>query len=306
MSRWYESQRVEPPPAGLRPRVRLGIAGWSYADWKGRVYPAGCKDTLRFCAGYVHCIEVNSTFYRPPAVRTTESWAKRTADLAHFAFTAKLPQEFTHLQDWDQELLTTTREGFRPLVEAGKLKALLAQFSYRFTVEGALAGGPGIPYLRRLWESFGDLCPLVVEVRHRSWEDPAALAALRELPVSVANLDYPGRGSGFGLWNSGIFGPARVAYLRLHGRNYETWFDKNAGRDATYDYQYAAAEVAQIARRTVDLAQQAAETLVIANNHYHGKSMKVVLELMAWLKQQPVPVPDDLRRTYPDLADVQA
>ena len=30
--------------------VRFGIAGWSYDDWRGVVYPRTCADTLRFCA----------------------------------------------------------------------------------------------------------------------------------------------------------------------------------------------------------------------------------------------------------------
>ena len=36
--------------------MKFGIAGWSYDDWKGVVYPRGCKDTLRFCAEHVDLI----------------------------------------------------------------------------------------------------------------------------------------------------------------------------------------------------------------------------------------------------------
>ena len=37
--------------------LHIGIAGWSYADWQGKVYPASCRDTLAFCARYVELIE---------------------------------------------------------------------------------------------------------------------------------------------------------------------------------------------------------------------------------------------------------
>ena len=118
------------------PALRFGIAGWSYDDWKGVVYPAGCKDTLRFCAGFVDCIEINSSFYRTPAVRTCASWVQRTAELPFF-FTAKLPRVFTHDQRLENADVAEVREAFAPMVEAGALRMWLAQFSYRFTAEQA-------------------------------------------------------------------------------------------------------------------------------------------------------------------------
>lgn len=43
-------------------QVFIGIAGWSYPDWRRIVYPAGIKDPLRYLCKYVDCIEINSTF----------------------------------------------------------------------------------------------------------------------------------------------------------------------------------------------------------------------------------------------------
>src|SRR6266508_3820541 len=45
--------------------IRVGPAGWSYADWRGRVYPegAGTKfDTLSLVARYFDTVEINSSF----------------------------------------------------------------------------------------------------------------------------------------------------------------------------------------------------------------------------------------------------
>ena len=88
-----------------RTSVHFGIAGWSYPDWKGTVYPAGCRDLLQFCARFVDCIEINSTFYRTPDPRLCASWALRTADSSVF-FTAKIPQTFTHQQRIDASAVT--------------------------------------------------------------------------------------------------------------------------------------------------------------------------------------------------------
>lgn len=53
--------------------VHIGVARWSYADWKGIVYPApkppGFSE-MRYLAKHLDVIEINSTFYRgmPTAV----------------------------------------------------------------------------------------------------------------------------------------------------------------------------------------------------------------------------------------------
>ncbi len=275
--------------------VRVGIAGWSYDDWKGVVYPPGCKDTLVHCMRYVDCIEINSSFYRTPLPKTCASWAARTKDLAGF-FTAKLPRVFTHDMRVEAEDVEAVREGFKPLIEASKLRMWLAQFNYRFTAEDHSRW-----HLARIVDAIGDLAPVAVEVRHRSWMEPDALQWLRDLGVSVAHLDYPGWKSGFGLRRTEILGDASIAYFRLHGRNVHNWFRKDADRDEVYDYDYSPAEIDHLVARTSEIAADAHETIVIANNHFHGQGMKTAVEMMAALREQKVPVPDLLIDAFPPL-----
>lgn len=279
--------------------IKVGLAGWSYADWKGIVYPQGCKDTLRHCADYVEVLEVNSTFYRVPDPKQCASWAERVADLP-VVFTAKVPGELTHERRLHKDTLAATRAGFAPLVASKKLEALLLQFSFAFRADAA-----GKEHLTALVGELCDVAPLVVEVRDRSWQRPDDLAFLRELGVSVANLDYPGAKSGFGLEVTGIDGPRSLAYFRLHGRNSAAWFAKGAGRDAVYDWEYSSSEVAEIAKRALAIAKGAANTLVIANNHFHGKAMKLVLELLAFLRGGPVRVPEPMLSHYPALQSIK-
>jgi uncharacterized protein YecE (DUF72 family) len=260
-----------------RGEVLFGVAGWSYADWKGVVYPRGCKDTLRAVAQRVDVIEINSTFYGLPSAKNCRSWVERTADLGT-RFTAKLPQGFTHARQFDDATVAAVRAGFAPLYASGRMLGLLAQFAYDFawTAES-------VALVMRLASAFGGDGPLYVEVRHRSWNAAAALEALAGLGVGVLALDYPGAASGFSQDVPGVLGTGGLAYLRLHGRN-RAWFEKGAGRDQVYDWRYAPAEVEQLAQRIERLAANDTRTLVIANNHFHGKAMAVVEELVAWYR----------------------
>ena len=82
-----------------KPIIRIGPAGWSYKDWEGVVYPQKPGknfDPLVYLARFFNTIEINSSFYRPPTVSTTESWARRVASNKSFTFTAKLHRLFTH------------------------------------------------------------------------------------------------------------------------------------------------------------------------------------------------------------------
>lgn len=257
--------------------VLFGVAGWSYADWQGIVYPRGCKDTLRAVAQRVDLIEVNSTFYGLPTAKNCRSWVERTADFGT-RFTAKLPQEFTHTRRFDAELIAKVRDGFAPLHASGRCLGLLAQFSHDLQfVPGSME------LLARVANAFTVDGPLFVEVRHASWNAAEALAALAQLGVGVLDLDYPGMVGGFSRDVAGVQAPGGLAYFRLHGRN-RAWFRRGAGRDEVYDWEYSPPEVEQLGHRLERIASGAARTLVVANNHFRGNAVKVIEDLLAWYR----------------------
>ncbi len=278
-----------------RGEIRIGIAGWSYPDWKGIVYPRSCKDCLRHVAGLVDFIEINSSFYHAPSPETCRSWLQRSEDLGTH-FTAKLPQLSTHAQRLDKEVVGEFRRGFEPMAEAGRLDALLAQFSFRLVAEQA-----SYEFLQRLAGRYAGLAALALEVRHGSWRSRDAQERVADMGFSLVQLDYPGGSSGFDGAGCSIFGAERAAYMRLHGRNRDAWFSKEAGRDETYDYEYDAEEVAAIEKRISALSEGAAITRVVANNHFHGKAMKLVLELLAWYRGDKVDVPPEMQQQFPSL-----
>ena len=77
-------------------KIYIGIAGWSYPDWNGIVYTKSRIDQLEYVSRFVDCIEINSTFYRPPTEKNSKSWLNRTENKPDFFFTAKLHKDFTH------------------------------------------------------------------------------------------------------------------------------------------------------------------------------------------------------------------
>ncbi len=275
--------------------IYIGIAGWSYPDWKGIVYTSSKIDQLEYVSGFVDCLEINSTFYRPPVERNSESWLRRTAAKPDFFFTAKLHNDFTHKGNIDPATVKQFHTGFKPLLAEGKLRHLLVQFKYDFSDTAQSR-----QHLSKIVESFRDTFNLVTELRHKSWENPDALDFLQGLGVTVCNLDYPTTWNSFDMQQCTV---GEHGYFRMHGRNKEKWFSK-AGRDETYNYYYNDDELSQIKKRAERLAGAFKTLTVIANNHYRGAELANALELKALISGEKQPVPEGLLKAYPDLARI--
>jgi uncharacterized protein YecE (DUF72 family) len=281
------------PDSPTAPPIAVGIAGWSYADWNGTVYPRGTKDKLRYVAPYVDVIEVNSSFYHLPTTSVVASWQKRCADLPRLRFTAKLPQSVTHQGEVDAAAGVPIADAVRPHEEPGQLTHRLAQFRYDFDDTSDHR-----ERLRGIADHFRGPTTLALELRHRSWQSSEALSFLNGLAVTVANLDYPTAADSFDLAHCNI---GEHAYLRLHGRNAKAWFDGKAGRDATYDYRYSNPEIEEIAGRALRITGMSKSLTLIANNHFKGKELAAAIQLKQKLSGGQVEVPPLLARTYPDL-----
>jgi uncharacterized protein YecE (DUF72 family) len=276
-------------------QIYIGIAGWSYPDWKGIVYTSSKVDQLEYISKFVDCLEINSTFYRPPFEKTTKSWLEKTSKRPDFFFTAKLHRSFTHEGKIDAEIVKYFHKGFEPFLEAGKLKHLLVQFRYDFDDTNR-----NRRHLTEIVRSFSEAFSLAVEVRHKSWQMPDALDFLGQLGVTVCNLDYPTTWNSFDMQQCTV---GRNGYFRMHGRNVEKWFSK-AGRDETYDYYYNEDELTQIKQRVDELAKALKTLTVIANNHYRGAELANALELKALITGQKQLVPEGLLRAYPNLTRI--
>jgi len=281
-----------------KPGIRIGPAGWSYKDWEGIVYPKkpGAKfDPLEYLSRFFNTIEINSSFYRPFTVSTAKSWAQRIAEAKDFMFTAKLHRVFTHERGKaTAEDEKQVREGLDTLGQAGKLGALLLQFPWSFknTDEERV-------YLAKLIERFKDY-PLVLEIRHSSWNNPQIYEWLEEVEVGICNVDQP-------LFTRSIkpaaVTTAQIGYVRLHGRNYQDWFREKAPRDDRYNYLYSLEELEPWITRIKEIAARTKEAYVITNNHFRGQAVVNALEIKSTLTEERVPAPAPLFRTYPALSE---
>jgi uncharacterized protein YecE (DUF72 family) len=281
--------------------IRVGPAGWAYKDWHGIVYPRPKPQGFHeatFLADYFDTIELNVTFYRPVTAVTARGWMQLVAHNPNFIFTAKLWRTLTHDRDLSAENEREVRPAMETLRDAGKLGALLAQFPWSFknTPES-------FEYLDALIARFRDF-PLVVEVRHSSWDHPDVYAWLAERQVGFCNIDQPIIGRSM---KPGEHLTAPVGYVRLHGRNYNEWFRENAegeGSEQRYHYLYPRAELEPWVKRIEHVAAHAKETFVITNNHYLGKGAVNALELIHMLTKKPVAAPPSLVEHYPALAPI--
>ena len=312
--------------------IRVGTAGWTYDDWNGVVYPRPrprAFDPLATMAALFDTIEINATFYRTPAPSAAEGWARRCAANPRFRFTAKLPQVFTHDPGpdpaQDERLF---REAMAPIVEAGRLGAVLIQFPQSFH-----EGPDEAAYLEKLLARFEDL-PLVVEFRHAAWARPETLELLARHHAGFCNIDQPRLGQTLPPTS---FVTGRVAYVRFHGRNAKAWFadepslppppasvprepgapharvtrakgrpreEATSRRDRRYDYLYTERELAPWVASIRSIAEEGADTYVITNNHFRGKAAVNALQIRAALEGGLVTVPDPLRAAYPELESI--
>ncbi len=69
------------------PEYRIGAGGWGYFDIPG-------EDKLKAYSKAFDFVEVNSTFYNIPQLKTVDSWAKRVPET--FIFSVKCHRDLTH------------------------------------------------------------------------------------------------------------------------------------------------------------------------------------------------------------------
>jgi uncharacterized protein YecE (DUF72 family) len=281
--------------------VRVGPAGWSYKDWIGIMYPRRKPPHFHeatFLADYFDTIELNVTFYRPVLAGMAKDWIERVSHNPNFVFTAKLWQEFTHNRQ-----LTAENEGiFRPAMEAlrdgGKLGALLAQFPWSFkNTKEAIA------YLDKLIGRFRDF-PLVIEVRHSSWDKPEFYSWLAERNVGFCNIDQPIIGRSL---KPGEKTTSPVGYVRLHGRNYNEWFRERPDGELSeqrYNYLYSEEELEPWLERIRILEGNASTIYTILNNHPAAKALVNGLQIIHGLNGKKLDIPEDMIERYPVLEQI--
>jgi uncharacterized protein YecE (DUF72 family) len=291
--------------------IRIGTAGWSYKDWEGVFYPLGMQrrkqHPLEYLARFFDTTEINTSFYRPLKPEWAKLWCRKVAAVnKNFLFTAKLYRAFTHspiavmeptsaatIRPTDEDE-ARTREGLDAIANEGRLCALLIQFPVSFKNTSL-----NRDYLERLLRQFIEY-PRVVEVRDSSWNNPATLAAFAQENVGFCNIDQPVLGRSLAPTEHVT---SAIGYVRLHGRNYQQWFDSD-NRNDRYNYLYNHHELEDWKERIESVAERAHTTYVITNNHFESKAGVNALELKAMITGKRVQAPPTLIEKYPELRSI--
>jgi len=291
--------------------LRIGTAGWAYKDWEGVVYSRDIvrrkQHPLEYLARFVDVVEINTSFYGHIRPELAKLWCLKVASVnPNFIFTAKLHRSFTHspvavmegtsaktIHPTDEDEMLA-KDGLNALAAERKLGALLIQFpmSFKNTEENR-------EYLEWLLRQFIEY-PRVVEVRHSSWDNEETLAYFVQRNVAFCNIDQPLLGRSLGATQHVTSG---IGYVRLHGRNYEQWFDCD-NRNDRYNYLYSLKELEGWKNRALNIARKSQVTFVVANNHFQGKAVVNALELKHLVSGKPVKAPESLIERYPELEQI--
>jgi uncharacterized protein YecE (DUF72 family) len=283
------TQRIYPKGASVTtmssasthsPKVWVGTCGFSYKDWIGPVYSPKTKPAgmLELYSSRLPVVEIDSTYYRVPSLATFASMARRTPK--DFRFTAKLPGTGTHLASLSRFVhddVRLFRTNIQPLIDARKFACALAQFPNSFRRSEASR-----EYLVALHATLSDI-PLVVEFRNREWQTNDTLELLRHINVGLVNVDQPRFKS---LLRASSDVTSGIAYVRFHGRNYQTWW--KGTNESRYDYLYSADELGEWADRLVDISANPdfKEVFAFFNNHRRGQAVRNAEALEAMLEER--------------------
>jgi uncharacterized protein YecE (DUF72 family) len=213
-------------------RIRIGISGWTYLDWRGTFYPPSLpqRAEMDYAASRFHSIEINGTFYSLQRASSFRSWRDRCAD--DFIFSIKGSRFITHMKQLNEPEPALANFFAQGLLELGpKLGPILWQFSPRFRfrpekLESFLAKLPrthaaaavlAVDHDHRVKDpSTAARTPdrrirYAVEIRHESFLVPELVALLRECDVALVVSGTAGK---YPL----IEEPTTdFMYLRLHG-----------------------------------------------------------------------------------------
>jgi uncharacterized protein YecE (DUF72 family) len=265
------------------------------------------KERLGWYAQHFDLVEINSTFYSVPDLRTVERWCAATPDrfrfdvklhqlLSRHSTPAKLlpPELHRHAQvdgndkvklteELQERLVAILRRPLSILYSAGKLGVLLLQLSPGFSPRKHV-----LTELEPLIAALRDYS-LAIEFRNRNWVVGEQLRStidfLKRHGLIFVNVDAPAA-EHFTILPSNLneITNAQFAYLRLHGRNTKGYL-KGKTVAARFDYDYSDGEIAEIAQRTRHLAERAQEAHVIFNNNNLDYAPRAATRLRAVLGQ---------------------
>ncbi|WP_341282630.1 DUF72 domain-containing protein [Paenibacillus sp. FSL H8-0537] len=266
--------------------VQIGLTGWGDHD---SLYIPGtkAKDRLGQYAKYFPVVEVDSSFYAIQSRERFAKWVAETPSSLHFMI--KAYQGMTGHQRGEAaaaaalndtgQMFAAFRESIEPVMEAGRLTAVLFQYPPWFDCTQ-----DNVRLLRETKLRMGSIrCAL--EFRHQSWFMPefrARTLAFMEREGWIHSVcDEPQ--AGIGSVPTVLHATDQeLTLVRLHGRNVSGWNQSGAPnwREVRYLYRYNSTELREWAEHIKELQQQSKHICIIFNNNSGGDAADNAKELM--------------------------
>jgi uncharacterized protein YecE (DUF72 family) len=271
--------------------VRIGTCSWADEALSKYFYPKGLPagERLGYYAEEFDTVEVDSTFYRLPVEEMVARWAERTPPgftmhvkafgimTRHPVRLEQLPPDLRDEAPTDDrgrverpsrelrgEIFDRFHRALEPLRSAGKLGGILLQFAPYIVYRDR-----SLEYIEWAQEQLrGD--EALVEFRHASWLDEAnrsaVLSFLEERRLSLVVVDAPRLDSPTVIPTVAAL-TTPTAYIRMHGRNAETWNRRGGGAAERFDYLYTAEELEEWVEPLRELAGEAEQAFVLMNTN---------------------------------------
>ncbi|NLP60556.1 DUF72 domain-containing protein [Paraburkholderia sacchari] len=173
-------------------RIRIGIGGWIYPQWRGTFYPAGLARRLEldYASRHLSSLEINSTYYGAQRPESFMRWHDETPD--DFVFSLKGPRFAMN-----RRVLAEAGPSIERFLTSGvlNLRNKLGPINWQLM--------PGKPFDPEDYARFLELLPAEVdgrplrhalEVRHESFRTPEFVALARRHGAAIVvsgDSDYP-------------------------------------------------------------------------------------------------------------------
>jgi uncharacterized protein YecE (DUF72 family) len=175
-----------------KPRIRIGVGGWTFEPWRGAFYPDGLtqKRELAYMSGKLTSIEINGTYYRSQTPESFAKWHAETPD--DFVFTLKGPRFTTN-----RRVLSEAGASIERFFSSGvtALKEKLGPINWQFMPTKKFDPDDFAGFLRLLPKTVdGREIRHAVDVRNATFKTPEFVALAREHGVAIviaADSEYP-------------------------------------------------------------------------------------------------------------------
>ncbi len=179
-------------PQATKPKIRVGVGGWTFAPWRGAFYPDDLpqKRELEHASRKLTSIEVNGTYYGSQKPETFAKWHDETP--ADFVFALKAPRFATN-----RRVLAEAGESVERFFAGGvmELKDKLGPINWQFMATKQFDPDDFAAFLKLLPKTVeGRAIRHVVEVRHESFKTKEFVALARAHGVAIVmagDSEYP-------------------------------------------------------------------------------------------------------------------